>query len=58
MFFLEKEFGFDFSDKDLTLTLKEKILNNCVQPKIGLYVFDCAFRTKQQVLGEAIEVRE
>lgn len=55
--FLEKEFGFDFSNKDLTLTLKEKILNNCVQPKIGLYVFDCAFRTKQQVLGEVIEVQ-
>jgi DNA (cytosine-5)-methyltransferase 1 len=29
---------------------KEQILNNCVSPKLGLHVFNCAFKEKQQVL--------
>ena len=31
---------------------KEGILNNCVDPKLGLHIFDCAFRTKQKLLSE------
>ena len=29
---------------------KTKILRNCVEPEAGLYVFNCAFKTKQEVL--------
>lgn len=29
---------------------KRKCLRNCVLPKLGKYVFDCAFRLKQEVL--------
>lgn len=29
---------------------KDQILMNCVEPELGLHVFDCAFKTKQQVL--------
>ena len=29
---------------------KEQILNNCVKPSTGLYVFNCAFKIKQEVL--------
>ncbi len=36
---------------------KKKLLRNCVEPKAGLDIFNMAFRTKQQVLGETIEVR-
>lgn len=27
-----------------------KLLNNCVRPEVGLYVFNCIFKTKQEVL--------
>jgi DNA (cytosine-5)-methyltransferase 1 len=37
---------------DLTNTFKEKVLNNCVFPKLGLHIFECAFRVKQQTLIE------
>ena len=47
---LEKEFGFDFSNIEITQTLKEKILNNCVQPEMGLKIFNIAFKEKQEVL--------
>ena len=33
---------------------KELILNNCVNPKLGLHIFNCAFKIKQQVLQEVI----
>lgn len=46
---LENEFGFNFKEK-LTQTFKEKILNNCVQPDMGLKIFNMAFKTKQEVL--------
>ena len=29
---------------------KRRILRNCVEPKAGLYVFNCAFKEKQQTL--------
>lgn len=50
--FKEKEFGFDLSNYDLSTKFKEKVLNNCVQPKMGLFVFDCAFKEKQKLLGD------
>ena len=38
--------------KDVTM---KKSLKNCVQPKIGLHIFNCAFKTKQKTLGEELE---
>lgn len=31
---------------------KNQILRNCVHPKLGLHVFECAFRKKQLILSE------
>ena len=44
---LEKELGFDVSNykKD-----KRTILRNCVEPKVGLHIYNCAFKEKQQTL--------
>lgn len=30
-----------------------QILRNCVHPKIGLHIFNCAFKDKQQILGSS-----
>lgn len=38
---LEKRKGFDLSDKKIA---KRKVLRNCVEPEIGLHVFQEAFR--------------
>ena len=29
---------------------KDQILRNCVNPKLGLHVFDCAYKIKQEIL--------
>ena len=29
---------------------KRTLLNNCVEPKLGLHIFECAFKIKQQTL--------
>jgi DNA (cytosine-5)-methyltransferase 1 len=31
--------------------IKEKMLRNCVDPQLGLYVLNCAFKNKQEVLA-------
>lgn len=47
---LEKIHGFDLSKyKDLGDKLKN--LRNCVEPELGRYVLDCAFKLKQEVLA-------
>ena len=46
----EKRNGFDFSDKDVPKRFKKKVLNNCVKPEVGLSVFNCAYKSKQQNL--------
>jgi len=38
--------------KDFKLKNKRQVLRNCVLPEVGKYVFDCAFRVKQQKFGE------
>ena len=42
--------GFDISDFKLDTVRKDQVLRNCVEPKSGLYVFNCAFKEKQQIL--------
>jgi len=49
--YMEKEFGIDLSKFSMNKSFKEKILNNCVQPKIGLHIFKCAYKIKQQTLN-------
>lgn len=42
--------GLDFSDMKSSHK-KDKVLHNCVHPKLGLHIFNCAFKDKQQILG-------
>ena len=46
---LEKEFGFDLSNY---LGDKRTMLRNCVNPKTGLHIFNMAFKTKQNTMGD------
>lgn len=36
--------------KDFKLKNKRQVLRNCVLPKVGLHIFKCAFKDKQEVL--------
>lgn len=42
---------FDLSNFDIQN--KRQILRNCVEPEIGLHVWNCAFKTKQMTLKQA-----
>jgi len=44
--------GFDLSKINLGHR-KDQILHNCVEPELGLYVLECAFKWKQVKLNEA-----
>jgi DNA (cytosine-5)-methyltransferase 1 len=48
--FVEKKTGFNIDN--YTGIEKRKILNNCVEPKLGLHIFNCAYKSKQNVLFE------
>ena len=37
--------------KDFELPNKRQVLRNCVLPELGLHVFNCAFKEKQEVLN-------
>jgi DNA (cytosine-5)-methyltransferase 1 len=54
----EKVLGFDlseFSFSDIEGThKKDKVLNNCVEPKLGLHIFKMAFKDKQKTISEMI----
>jgi len=43
------KWGFSLKDKQLTHR-KDQILNNMVNPKLALHIFNCAFKTKQIIL--------
>ncbi|MHA1137999.1 MAG: hypothetical protein ACTSSE_16080 [Candidatus Thorarchaeota archaeon] len=45
---LQELTGFDLTGYDIPD--KRKLLRNCVNPKLGKHVFDCAFKVKQQTL--------
>jgi len=47
-----ERYGYNFDDFELTKRLKVKMLNNAVEPKTGLHIFNMAFKTKQQKLTE------
>jgi DNA (cytosine-5)-methyltransferase 1 len=47
-----KRYGYDFDNFELTKRIKVKMLNNVVEPKTGLHIFNMAFKDKQQTLGD------
>jgi DNA (cytosine-5)-methyltransferase 1 len=47
-----KHFGFDLRNYNLPNKLKIQMLNNLVNPKLGLHIFNCAFKEKQQKVGD------
>ena len=36
----EKDMGFDLSSFEITKTLRKKVINNCVEPELGLHIFN------------------
>jgi DNA (cytosine-5)-methyltransferase 1 len=46
---LQKRKGFDLSSFKIKND-KKKILRNCVEPEMGLYIFNCAYKDKQVTL--------
>ena len=51
--FHQKEMNIDLSNLDKCQSFKEKILNNCVHPELGLHVFNSAYKSKQKLLSES-----
>lgn len=47
---LEKYHGFDMSKYNIAITKKTEYLANCVRPGLGLHVWNCAFKEKQETL--------
>jgi DNA (cytosine-5)-methyltransferase 1 len=51
--------GFNLSKYDLrgleTSHKKDLLLRNCVEPELGLHIFNMAFRDKQKTLGEVVK---
>jgi DNA (cytosine-5)-methyltransferase 1 len=54
---LQKRKGFDLS-KYVTSIEKKKILRNCVEPELGLQIFQDAFVYPQTKLGELLEANK
>jgi DNA (cytosine-5)-methyltransferase 1 len=50
-----KRNSFDLDDLDLKKGLKDKVLNNCVKPEIGLSVFNAAFKHKQTTIFDEVK---
>ena len=42
--------GFDLSEHKFTTVWKDQVLRNCVEPKCGLHIFNCAYKIKQTTL--------
>ena len=48
----QKRKGFDISKYELKTVRKDQVLRNCVEPELGLEIFNMAFKTKQVTVGE------
>lgn len=46
----EKELGIKLSDKNNLGYRRDQLLNNCVHPRLGLHIFNMAFKEKQEML--------
>ena len=52
MYELKEITTFDLSDYKLKSVRKVQVLRNCVEPKSGLHILNCAFKLKQKLLVE------
>jgi len=50
MDFRRSKVGFNFEKFNLTKTFEKKIINNCVEPEMGLHIFNEAFKAEVQSL--------
>mgnify|MGYP003148203197 CR=1 FL=1 len=48
---LQEKHGFEVDFKKLKMEHPEKVLTNCVNPKLSLHIFNMAFKEKQQILN-------
>ena len=46
--YMSNKYNIDLSKFNITKTLKSKILSNCVNPEIGLYILNCARKNIQK----------
>jgi len=46
--FVIKKVGFDISKSKLKN--KRQVINNCVEPELGLHIFKCAFKEQQKTI--------
>jgi DNA (cytosine-5)-methyltransferase 1 len=44
------KWGFNLTNYNIPKRLKDKVLNNLVNPKLGLHIWNCAFKEKQMRL--------
>ena len=49
---LGEEFGFNLLPYNISKTIKRTLIRNCVHPKLGLHIFNCAFKEKQETLQQ------
>ena len=49
---LEENYGFDLGGYGFDRRRKRKMLNNCVQPKLGKHIFDAATKNRQLTIGQ------
>ena len=47
---LQERYGFDLGNYKISRYKKRQMLRNCVRPKLGLHIFNCAFKLKQKRL--------
>jgi len=51
---LQKSLGFNLSNYSLKENRKDQVLKNCVHPKLGKYILECAFTKRQKRLDEVV----
>jgi len=49
---LQESYGFNLSDYNLKNSRKDQVLKNCVHPKLGKHILECAFKKKQLSLED------
>jgi DNA (cytosine-5)-methyltransferase 1 len=50
--FMQNNYNIDLSTFDVSNSLKSKVLSNCVNPSLGLHIFNSAFKTKQLTIND------
>jgi len=45
----KREIGLDISNKKCSVR-KDQVMHNCVEPELGLHIFNCAFKEQQKTL--------